>query len=82
MSNYLLKVEHVYRVPTVQDVLQLREDLENAKYGELTSFSYSTKEVKEKGQVVDEYQLVKAKIKFTEEKEPLDIIEPSYEMRF
>ena len=70
MNEYLLKVTNVYRVPTVEDALALRDRLQDTKCGELSSFSYTTKYVKVKGEIVDEYQVVKATIVFTEEKSP------------
>ena len=70
MNEYLLKVTNVYRVPTVGDALSLREKLQNISCGELSSFSYTTKYIKVKGEIVEEYQVVKATIVFTEEKEP------------
>lgn len=76
--NYLLNSTNVYRVPSEQAALDLREELTNLPYGELTSFSYSVKEVKQKGEVVDTYYLVKAKIVFTAEKEPETVIYPKY----
>jgi len=68
--EYLLKVTNVYRVPTVEDALALREKLQDTKCGELSSFSYTTKYIKAKGEIIEEYQLVKATITFTEEKDP------------
>ena len=52
MSKYLLKVENVYRVPTVDDALKLRAELEKTEFGELVSFSYTTKYIKAKGEIV------------------------------
>ncbi|MBQ9657452.1 MAG: hypothetical protein IJV31_01625 [Clostridia bacterium] len=37
---------------------------------QLTNFSYTTKYIKEKGEIVEEYQIVKAKKVFNEEKFP------------
>lgn len=68
--NYLLKVTNTYRVPTVADALALREELSHIDCGELMSFSYTTKYIKEKSEIVGEYQLCKATIEFTPEKEP------------
>lgn len=68
--NYLLKVTNTYRVPTVADALALREELSQIDCGELMSFSYTTKYIKEKSEIVGEYQLCKATIEFTPEKEP------------
>ena len=52
---YNLKTTNVYRVPTVEDALRLRKWLERECVGELTSFSYKTKQIKVKGEVVEEY---------------------------
>lgn len=67
---YTLKTTNVYRVPTVEDALALRKYLEKTCTGELTSFSYKTKYVKAKGEIVDEYQVVTATITIDNEKEP------------
>ena len=68
--NYLLKVTNTYRVQTVTDALALREELSHIDCGELMSFSYTTKYIKEKSEIVGEYQVCKATIEFTPEKEP------------
>lgn len=68
--KYLLSNTVKYRVPTVDDVLKLREELENLDNGELVAFSYTTKYVKAKGEIVEEYQVVKAQIDFNDVKEP------------
>lgn len=80
--KYLIKVTNTYRVPTVQDALNLRNELSNMENGELVSFSYTTKYIKEKGQIVEEYQLVKVIIEFNDEKEPESLIDASYGMTF
>lgn len=80
--KYLINNVVTYRVPTVADVLALREELQNAEYGELVSFSYATKYIKVKGEIIEEYQLVKAKIAFNEEKEPESSVDISYGMNF
>ena len=76
--NYLLKVTNSYRVPSVADALALREELSHISCGTLTSFSYTTKYIKEKGQIVDDYQVCKATIEFTPEKEPELKVEATY----
>ena len=82
-DNYLLKVTNVYRVATVDDALALREDLEKSiKCGELINFSYTQKYIKAKGEIIDEYQLVKATIEFTPEKEPEEQVKASYNVEF
>lgn len=76
--NYLLNCVNSYRVPTEDAALKLRDELSNLEYGELVQFGYSIKEVKQKGEVVDTYYVVKAKISFTPEKEPDLVIYPNY----
>lgn len=76
--DYLLNCTNVYRVDSEQAALKLREELTNLSYGELTQFSYAIKEVKAKGEVVDTYVVVKAKITFTPEKEPETLIYAHY----
>jgi len=68
--KYLINSTNVYRVPTVADALRLRETLSKAQNGELVSFSYVTKQIKVKNEVVEEYQQVKVKLAFQSEKEP------------
>lgn len=67
---YNLKSTNTYRVPTVEDALRLRKYLERNSVGELTSFKYTTKYIKAKGEIVEEYQLVTATISIDNEKEP------------
>ena len=67
---YTLKTTNVYRVPTFEDALKLRKHLERNCIGELTSFSYKTKYIKSKGDIVEEYQVVTATITIDSEKEP------------
>lgn len=78
MIKYLITTTNTYRVHTVAEVEALHEELKNDPRFELTSFSYTTKDIKEKREVVDQYQLVKAKLVFTSEKEP----EVQYEVEY
>ena len=68
--NYLLKVINTYRVPDEAAALALREELDHNTCGELTAFSYTQKEIKVKGEVVEIYLVCKATLEFTKEKEP------------
>jgi len=68
--TYLISAVDTYRVPTVEDVEKLHEILLADNHFQLVEFSYKTKEIKVKGEVVEEYQLVKAKKIFNNEKEP------------
>ena len=82
MQKYLINNVLTYRVPTVEDALQLRDELQQTDYDELVNFSYTTKYIKAKGEIVEEYQLVKAKLEFNAEKDPEQHIEVSYGMEF
>lgn len=77
--NYLLKVTNTYRVPNETAALALREELDHDTCGELTAFSYTQKQVKAKGEIVDEYLLCKATIEFNKEKDPTVNITATYE---
>jgi hypothetical protein len=74
MYYYTLKTTSTYRVPTVQDALKLRKYLEKTGPGELNSFTYTTKEIKLKGEVIETYQLVKASFNIDSEKEPEGVL--------
>ena len=77
--NYLLKVTNTYRVPNETAALALREELDHNTCGELTAFSYTQKQVKAKGEIIDEYLVCKATIEFTKEKEPTGNVTVTYE---
>lgn len=80
--KYLISTTDIYRVPTVAEVEQLHEELINDTHFTLNAFSYKTKQVKQKGEIVDEYQLVTAKKLFNDEKEPGTNIDIKYEVEF
>ena len=75
--TYLINAVNTYRVPTVEDALELREELSNLKYCELESFSYTTKYNKK---TEEEYQVVKAKLVFNGVKEPDSTIAATYDL--
>ena len=82
MVKYLINDVTTYRVETVKDVEKLHEELLADPSFELTAFSYTTKYVKIKGEIVDEYQIVKAKKVFNNEKEPESMIDVKYGVDF
>lgn len=83
MSNkYTIQNVVTYRVPTVADVENLHEELLNNNNFDLVAFSYKTKYIKSKGQIVEEYQLVQAKMVFNDEKDPERHINIVYEVDF
>ena len=82
MVKYLINDVTTYRVETVKDVEKLHEELLADPSFELTAFSYTTKYVKVKGEIVDEYQVVKVKKVFNNEKEPESMIDVKYGVDF
>lgn len=80
--KYLISTTDVYRVPTVAEVEQLHEELINDTHFTLNAFSYKTKQIKQKGEIIDEYQLVTVKKLFNDEKEPGTNIDIKYEVEF
>lgn len=78
--KYLICSTDVYRVPTVEEAEQLHDTLRNDPHFTLMSFGYKTKYIKEKGEIVEEYQLITAKKAFTDEKFPESSVEISYEV--
>lgn len=77
---YLLNSTEKYRVETVAEVEALHEELAKDVNFTLVAFSYQTKYIKEKGEIVGEYQLVTAKKSFNAEKEPDRSIYITYEV--
>lgn len=77
--RYLLKAVDTYRVATVADVETLHQELLNDSTFDLTAFSYKTKYIKAKGEIIEEYQVVTATKVFTEEKEPDRTVSVIYE---
>ena len=78
--EYLVSSVDTYRVATVEEVERLHEELKNDTHFTLASFSYKTKQIKQKGEVIDEYQLVAAKKLVNNEKEPDSFIKIGYEV--
>lgn len=77
--KYLLKAVDTYRVPTIADVEALHEQLLDDPTFDLTAFSYKTKQIKAKGDVIEEYQVVTATKIFTNEKDPEEVYTVTYE---
>ena len=78
MSIYLVKTTDVYRVDSVGEVEQFHKDLKGDPHFELESFAYQQKQVKQKGEIVDEYCLVTVKKKFNDPKEPTSDVSIAY----
>lgn len=81
MSRYVISDTTVYRVPDVTAVEELHQELLDDGSFQLVGFSYKTKQIKVKGEVVEEYQVVTAKRIFNEEKDPEYKVDISYEVK-
>ena len=77
--RYLLKAVDTYRVPDEAAVEALHDELLNDPTFDLVGFSYKVKQIKSKGDVIEEYMVVQATKVFTGEKEPEDVFTVTYE---
>ena len=77
--RYLLKAVDTYRVPDEAAVEVLHDELLNDPTFDLVGFSYKVKQIKVKGEVVEEYMVVQATKVFTTEKDPEDVFTVTYE---
>lgn len=76
--KYLLTTTEKYRVATVAEVEALHEEFLNDSTYTLSSFGYTTKYIKIKGEIVEEYQVVTAKKTFNDEKDPESNVDVHY----
>lgn len=76
MARYLLNVVETYRVPTVNEALEMRDEMNAAAEYELQSFQYTTKFNKK---TEEEYQIVKVKKVINSEKDPISGVQVKYE---
>ena len=75
MNKYLLSIKETYRVDTVEDAEALNREFKTDavdKEYELKNFSYTKKQTKQRGEVIDEYVVCVATKVFNTEKEPVD----------
>lgn len=79
--KYLVSAVNTIRVDTVEEVERLHSQLKEDNRFTLKKFEYQHKEIKAKGEVLEEYELVKATLVFNNEKEPDLDIEIEYEVR-
>lgn len=75
MARYLLNVVETYRVPSVNEALEMRDEMNAANEYELQSFQYTTKFNKK---TEEEYQIVKVKKIINDEKDPTSGVQVSY----
>ena len=80
MAKYLIDVIETYRVDQEYETESLIDTAKQAPNFELVKHACEKKEVKQKGEVVDEYQVVTAKKVFNEEKDPISSVTIHYEV--
>lgn len=77
--RYLTKTVETYRVATVEQAQAFHEELKNDNRFTVSSFTTKTKYIKEKKEIVEEYQLVTVTKLFNDEKEPDSEINVNYD---
>lgn len=80
MSRYLTQTVETYRVNTEEEVKETLEEFKAAAAYEVKKASYEKKQVKEKGEVVDEYWILSVTKVFNDAKEPINKIDINYEV--
>ena len=74
----LIKVTEVYRIDSEEEAEAFRQKLKENQTFMLNSFSYKQKEIKSKGEIVDEYLEVKVQKVFNDPKSPDSEVEVEY----
>lgn len=73
MLHFVIKNTAEYRIDTIDEVVKFRDELQAQATEDgysLSAFGYSQKLVKEKGEVIDSYFIVKATLSINDPKEP------------
>lgn len=73
MRHFVIKNTAEYRIDTIDEVVKFRDELQTqaAQDGySLSAFGYSEKLIKEKGEVIDSYYIVKATFSINDSREP------------
>ena len=80
MSKYLIQTTEIYRADSEAEAQEIINDAKAAMEYNLTKFSSEKKEVKAKGEIIDEYYKVALAKTFTDIKDPGIQVEISYEI--
>lgn len=78
MIKYLISTTEKYRMNNEEEALKFIEESKNDNRYILSRYSSQKKEIKQKGEVIDEYVVVTLTKLFNAEKEPEDRIEVDY----
>ena len=76
--KYLISTTETYRLATEEEVKTFLEELKKDKNFEIKKYSSVKKELKQKGEVVDEWIRFTVTKEFNSEKEPYDEINIEY----
>lgn len=79
MSKYLISTVETYRVDSEAEAKKLIEEAKKDTVGTVTKYTSSYKNQKQKGELVQEWYQVVLTQKFTDEKEPDEVVHVSYE---
>ena len=79
MSKYLIQTVETYRADTEAEAEQLIADAKASAEYELKKHNAEKKEIKQKGEIIDEYWKVNLTKKFTNEKEPTSTTKIMYD---
>lgn len=79
MSKYLIETQEIYRVNTDSEANELINEAKNNGDYVLKKYDCVAKEVKSKGEVIDEWYRVTLRKSFTDEKEPFCKVSVNYE---
>lgn len=76
--KYLTKTTETYRVDSEAEVLEMIKTAKESATWTLEGHNSKKKQIKQKGEIVDEYFLLTLTKSFNDEKEPMSDIEISY----
>lgn len=82
MSKFLISAVETYAVSTDEEAKKLIEDAKHSTMFELKKYGSEFKEIKQKGEVVDEYYKVSLHKIFNAEKEPSQHIKVEYNVDY
>ena len=78
--RYLIQTTEIYRADTDAEAQGLITEAKSASEYALAKYSSEKKEVKAKGEIIDEYYKVSLTKLFTSIKEPAEVVTISYEV--
>lgn len=77
--KYLISTTETYRINSEEEVKAFLEELKKDNNFTIKKYSSVKKELKQKGEVIDEWIRFTVTKEFNSEKEPYDVIDISYE---